>query len=591
MTLSITTREKLDQFLKSFLELIVLFALIISVQRISDLMNLFANSNGDYLGQAHYNLKLKEENIDYNFAILPVFLGIISVIYLLINEKKRYFVISYNILLLIFSTSIFFSGSRRGMIILISIIFILGLIQLASFFKIRPWLKIISTSTRLFIILLVIVQSLSVLIFSATKYEFKNNLLCFFGSKDLATTRGEIAFSIYRYYSALNPSISYNEVYNRLWKPYFDPNEPDSGWGSRVHKTVYPLTGNNVSIVPPDAKGYYIDHVTNGDTLNNQSFSATFISDYSVDESKILKASVFCYVSEDCDVSMAMICSLGSMGNPGAAYNMNNKGSWQKLEYTVNCTKGHISVLLYFSKYGIRDLSSMKGHIIYAYPLIEITDKNQVNSSIFPDSIYFRKVNSITISYSFFIKPTNEASFGTGLQNLIAPRNTEKDFIRKWSQNLIAEDTTYYPYKSDLKEDTLTNNFILGRTLRWHFAIQLFSKEYNWKQKIFGYGFNFLNWYGYYFLNEKQVSDYPHNPFLSILLYSGILGLCFYLFLIYKVILLYFKYMREYLVLFIFFCITFFFSFFSGGSPFDPPVLGFLLILPLFVDSVISKDK
>ena len=54
-----------------------------------------------------------------------------------------------------------------------------------------------------------------------------------------------------------------------------------------------------------------------------------------------------------------------------------------------------------------------------------------------------------------------------------------------------------------------------------------------------GGGFNFLSWYGYYFLKDKTKSDWPHNPFISILLYSGIIGLILYIYLLYKVLLLF----------------------------------------------------
>ncbi len=126
--------------------------------------------------------------------------------------------------------------------------------------------------------------------------------------------------------------------------------------------------------------------------------------------------------------------------------------------------------------------------------------------------------------------------------------------------------------------------------MHWQFARQIFTKEYNWNQKIFGGGFDFLNWYGYYFHKDKTRSDWPHNPFLSVLLYSGILGLLVYIVLMYKVFYFYIKYIKEYYILFIFFLITFFFSFFSAGNPFDPPMMGFFVILPFFIHSIHKQD-
>jgi O-antigen ligase len=147
----------------------------------------------------------------------------------------------------------------------------------------------------------------------------------------------------------------------------------------------------------------------------------------------------------------------------------------------------------------------------------------------------------------------------------------------------------YLSYKSNLQVDPRSNKFGEERILRWQFAWQIFQKEYNWKQQIFGGGFSFLNWYGYYFANDETEADWPHNPFLSILLYSGILGLLIYCFFLYKAFYYYIKYIREYPLIFIFFLITFYYSFFSGGSPFDPPMMGFFSILPFFIHTIHKK--
>ena len=135
------------------------------------------------------------------------------------------------------------------------------------------------------------------------------------------------------------------------------------------------------------------------------------------------------------------------------------------------------------------------------------------------------------------------------------------------------------------------DNFGDDRIARWKFAVQIFDKEYSWSQKIFGGGFSFLNWYGYFFLGNKTKTDYPHNPFLFILLYSGIIGLIFYVIFLFKVFYYYIKYSKEYPLFFIFFLITFYFTFFSGGNPFDPPIMGFFVILPFIMHSIFKNTK
>ncbi|MCX6254223.1 MAG: O-antigen ligase family protein, partial [Bacteroidia bacterium] len=334
----------------------------------------------------------------------------------------------------------------------------------------------------------------------------------------------------------------------------------------------------------------------------------------SVNENDIVKASVYCYVSKDFNGTWAILyASDAAIGQ--CNYDLKNKGKWQKLSINIKCKKGEAFGFLYFSKFGVKDFSSLKGYVIFAYPKIEIIKYNNNNSSSFNDnlsrkdnrnlflnrnSLKNRKINEI---YSFIslIDWSNHSKYtisGFFYSSLFFEKNsdstiTDKDPIRNWAAKFISEDTTYFPYKANIVVDTISNSFIDPRISRWEFAVQIFLKEYNWKQKIFGGGFNFLNWYGYYFDKEKTRSDYPHNPFLSILLYSGIFGLILYIIFMFKVFFYYTIYFKEYKILSVFFIITFFFSFFSSGSPFDPPMMGFFVILPFFIHSIhrISKPE
>lgn len=126
------------------------------------------------------------------------------------------------------------------------------------------------------------------------------------------------------------------------------------------------------------------------------------------------------------------------------------------------------------------------------------------------------------------------------------------------------------------------------RTARWSYAIELWKTKYKWYNRLFGHGFDYLEWYGTKFISKEKEKtfDWPHNPFIAILLYSGILGLSMYLWLLYKTIFLYIKYIKRYSIFFIGFLLTFFFSFFSGSHPFDPPIMGFFILLPFFLHSI-----
>jgi hypothetical protein len=357
------------------------------------------------------------------------------------------------------------------------------------------------------------------------------------------------------------------------------------------HKISFPLTGKNVEIVPNNSKGYLLDSTTNSKFRNGNAYSYTQIGSKRINKSDILNTYVYCYVSTDFDGNWVALSAEGSFGENASFYDLSERGKWQKLEFSLSETESIVAIFLCFSKYGVKDFSSLEGNVIFAYPEVLLNDKDdslayisRVDKYEVPDNLYYNvhaplvpnsKINqSSLINLSYFIKA-----------------GIDSDPIRNLVSSFISEDTTYYAPKSILIDGNLADSFSESRTIRWEYGWEIFTEEFNWQQKIFGGGFNFLNWYGYYFLHDKTKSDWPHNPFLSILLYSGIFGLLIYCFFLYKVFYYYIKYIKEYPLLFIFFLITFFFSFFSGGSPFDPPIMGFFSILPFFIHSVHKRDK
>jgi len=255
---------------------------------------------------------------------------------------------------------------------------------------------------------------------------------------------------------------------------------------------------------------------------------------------------------------------------------LHKKGEWQELNIKVDCENGEARTYLYFSKYGVKDFSSLKGYVIFAYPRVQIihsTDSAEQSSTMSENRINqnyktppINKFNPNLIDRDKVIISelqfnNNDSKTATSdeyhivgelsrwesepfkkacvLENpvtmawIISNYQIDRDPIRNLVANIISEDTTYTGYQSDIIIDTITTSFLSSRIDRWQFAWQIFSKEYNWLKKIIGGGFVHLNWYGFYFSGDKTASDYPHNPFLSILLYSGILGLIIYIFFIF----------------------------------------------------------
>jgi hypothetical protein len=629
MSLYINSKSDLNLFLYILIKLIIFFALLITVVSLYNLINIFPGNRVYYANELPLNISTERVEMDYNFAILPVIFGMIGLFYFMVKSSTILEKFLYNLLLLIFSVNIFFSGSRRGLFTLVIIAILLLLSHLFHLFRKNSIIGKIGSVSLPFLLSLGILSVFIWYFTFNTSYVFKNKTLKFIGSKSIDSAKKNISMAIFRYNLIKSKSNNYSDIYNIIWSPVFNPKDPDSNWGIRVHKTIYPLTGENIGIVPRDSKGYLMDSTCNADTWDGNAFSFSYIGNkIEVDSNYIIQASVYCYVSEDFNGSWARIISGGqNLGIiNGNNYDLLARGTWQKLTCNVNCDKkDEVDVLLYFSKSGVTDFTTLKGHIIFAYPQVEVisnsdsllscfkcndliyknikkcnTNKNQFSGvEVMHDKNYpdFHKEIDMDHRYRTINFSETRKLYTAGTLNLYLPivigklqKTIDHDPIRNFVSRIISEDTTYYGFKSELFVDTITNKFIENRVMRWEFALQIFEKEYNWQKKIFGGGFNFLNWYGYYFMNDKTQSDYPHNPFLYILLYSGIFGLTIYLFFIFKVFKYYFRYLKEYPLIFIFFMITFFFTFFSGGTPFDPPMMGFFVILPFFINSIYRKD-
>jgi len=622
----IIVKKNLNLFISTLFIQIVFFALLISFNEIFDVFNILQ-------GFDNFNLFTSDANftIDYNFAILPVFLGMLVLFFFLLYTKSLFNIIIYNVILIVYSFSIFLSGSRRGFFLLLVIIGFITLTQLLQFFRRAGKLKQIASKSIFFLIFLtfLIVTSCCAMFF--TSYSFKNGILKMMGSKNILDTKEALTTIMFRYTTIFNKSVSYTTLYKNIWTPVFNPNDPESSWGTRIHKNIYPLTGKHVAIVPEGANGYLMDSTCNPSLESTYCDSYSLIAELDVKKGDRYKASVFCFVSDNFDgdsvmLAVPFVCINNNIvyGITRNYYDINKKNIWKKLEIDFTCNTGKVPIYISFLKKGVTDFRKLEGYVIFAYPSYErIKNADSILSGSFNASDilirtteYYHCKNksrlmrdSITGDNTSFysysqddivllekklttLNMFNIADYISNSLPLISFLKTSyQDPIRSWASKVISEDTTYYPYKSNIVLDTISNSFIGDRVSRWQFAFEIFSKEYNWKQKIFGGGFNFLNWYGSYFFNNKTKSDWPHNPFLSILLYSGIIGLVLYLILMYKVFYYYIKYFNEYKILFIFFIITFFFSFFSAGSPFDPPIMGFFVILPFFIHSVHEREK
>ncbi len=120
------------------------------------------------------------------------------------------------------------------------------------------------------------------------------------------------------------------------------------------------------------------------------------------------------------------------------------------------------------------------------------------------------------------------------------------------------------------------------KTEKLTYAYEIFRQQ-SFLQKLFGNGFLYLEKFGERFYNNPGKLDYPHNPILSSLLYSGMVGSLFVL--SFLLISLYYGliYIRKYPLFSLMLFISLVFIFFSGNSIFSVPIFLFLFSLSFLI--------
>ncbi len=193
--------------------------------------------------------------------------------------------------------------------------------------------------------------------------------------------------------------------------------------------------------------------------------------------------------------------------------------------------------------------------------------------------------NNCSVSYKFNADQMNPICFLNSLQ--------AGSIIEVKDIQMTCDDTLNRPRYVDQLSDSIlskyyhpgnVSHFTSPRTDRWRYALELWQTRYDTKQKIFGQGFKYLEWYGERFWKNPDRHDFPHNPIISSFLYSGIIGGVVYIIFLIMSLWLYWKKRQQLGIFFIMYLCCMFFSMFSGSSHFSFPLFAFLSFLP-FVET------
>jgi len=135
--------------------------------------------------------------------------------------------------------------------------------------------------------------------------------------------------------------------------------------------------------------------------------------------------------------------------------------------------------------------------------------------------------------------------------------------------------------KSNLNRDTeriIEKDIVSVKSSRkdlWALGKKMFN-EYSVVRKTFGDGFTFLE----NFQKETGRYFYPHHLFISVLLFSGIIGLTIYIAILLWSSIIYLFHLKELGVLFFLFLMNFTFGFFSFTDFFGASFYALLFIFP-----------
>ena len=199
-------------------------------------------------------------------------------------------------------------------------------------------------------------------------------------------------------------------------------------------------------------------------------------------------------------------------------------------------------------------------------------------------------------NYSFHISRINDTTYLSDAQY---------NYIYKWNKRLLknnlnnAQKDSFNLLVNQEKQqlywniDTNIYQYAMSDRLElWLFGWQYF-KALPWYRQVFGDGFNYYKVYKLRFGSKYNYTKeyFPHNPILSALLYSGIIGAIAYIFFLLQVFYYYYKYRKDLVILVLMFILVFLFSFVSNRSHFTDTYLIIFTIFPFILHNIYSSKR
>jgi len=556
-------------------------------------------------------------SVDNNsFAILCLLGLVLAIPYTTRKLKIRYSLLLQLGLTLIV-VSAFFSTSRRGLIIALLCLLICGLTWLVSIPFRSERLKNLRVNTSFFLLLSIMVIG--------NFYWFVNHMSPIERYRFLYSHHFE-KFEAIHFINRMavqeqlisNGNTEYSDVEWKLWGTEFDPRYPYTGWAENNFKLVGEIKGKGAELVPEGAEAALVDSSVQGSTWGGHAYYYSILFEAKGEAGSWYMASVYCYVSPDFsgdNVEIGVEHAISSTTEK-AIYDLQASGSWQKLEVTFQADTAAYKVGLLMRVNNALNIKGLKGCMEFAYPeLYKIqTHREELLASKVENNVDQQQQDMQNVNpmeEEVVENPNQEELLASKVENNVDQQQQNMQNVNPMEEEVVEnpEDRKSDWFSSGARvlhnflsladssgrfRHSMSNNFFSGpRIDRWRYALYIYWHEYSLVQKIFGGGFGYTRKFTDMFRDQWRVTeyDYPHSPFLSVMLYSGIFGLIFYIWLLLGAVKYYWIYRRDYWPFGLAFVVAFFFAFFSSNNPFEPAVLAVFTTIPYFAHYFYLVEK
>jgi len=616
-----------DGFKKAFLYQLFVFALIIAAAGLGRL--LLTILSGDFVPDTGESLVSTAS--DYNFYALTLLYGLLIGVYKLLYEKKggRGRLVLYNLSMALLSLALVLTPSRRGILLFVLLVAVVLILRLMAIWRggglLSPRMRRLDPLLLTFLVAVILLR----VFFFHTPHRVKEHVLLTTGLYRIELrSRTTNAYRLYA--GMLGSKPGFREAYNILWKNggKSDGSPPKDGASYPQDQASFPHDGTS-SPHDREAKGDTPMLIRQAFRKGMGDFKPTgqggvriipgqntggtgFLviragserdgvdTHFFVDTGDTIRVSAWVRVIR---WSPNLAVSFPGPDNEKLQYLRPDKGwegdgQWHRLTTTTGYDVFG-ALPLRIGGGGPGQQNSLSCWRDLQVSRITGAEKQHIHDSIKKGDVVVhasmagmeidRRVPPLKNHAGSRQEGRKSGATTTVAKGLFGSSALKQWLLEESDERVMDEWQCNQQVIHDQPYDT-TGPYPDTRIGRWHLAKDIFT-GYDPAARLLGKGFAWLPLYGEVFYGNTGRYDYPHNPLISALLYSGILGAMLYLGYLGTALLFYIRHARREGVFMVFFLVTAVFVSVSGNSHFSVPAFAFFAQLPFFFSLISHRRK